>query len=119
MSTQPDDHDRAYLWDMRQAALDAFGVVEGLTFSQFETSSLHRLAIERLIEIVGEAARRVSVTFQAAHPEIPWRDIIGQRNVLAHDYGDIDPRRLWQAATVETHQLVEAIDRLIPPSATS
>jgi len=51
------------------------------------------------LEIIGEAARRVSTTFQEQHPEIPWRNIIGQRNILAHDYGQIDHDRLYKTAT--------------------
>jgi uncharacterized protein with HEPN domain len=50
-------------------------------------SVLIQSAVERQLEIIGEAARRVSEAFQQKHPEIPWRSIIGQRNVLAHQYG--------------------------------
>ncbi len=46
--------------------------------------------MERSVEIIGEAARRVSETFKKVHPEIPWRSIIAQRSVLTHKYGEID-----------------------------
>jgi hypothetical protein len=52
-------------------------------------------AIERGVEIIGEAARRVSAPYMADHPEIPWRSIIGQRNILAHEYGQIDHELLY------------------------
>jgi len=53
-------------------------------------------ATERSVEIIGEAARHVSPEFIAAHPEIPWRQIIGQRNILAHEYGQIDHEMLFR-----------------------
>ena len=56
------------------------------------------LAVERLLENVGEAARHVSLEVQRLHPEIPWQGIIGLRNVLAHQYGVVDQRKVWQAA---------------------
>ena len=73
-----------------------------------------RLAVERALEIVGEAARGASSEFRAAHPQIPWADIIGQRNILAHEYGYIDGRRLWQTAIEDMAALIEAIDEIVP-----
>jgi uncharacterized protein with HEPN domain len=63
------------------------------------------LAIERLLEILGEAARRVSEEFQNQHGEIPWRKIIGQRNVLAHEYGEIKLGRIWVLVTENLEEL--------------
>ena len=53
-----------------------------------------RRAIERCVELVGEAASHVSEPFRTAHPEIPWREIIAQRHRLIHGYRDVDPERL-------------------------
>ncbi len=75
-----------------------------------------RLAIERSLEIIGEAARRVSTTFQEQHPEIPWRNIIGQRNILAHDYGQIDHDRLYKTATQDIPPLIHQLEELLPPA---
>ena len=54
-----------------------------------------RAAVERNIEIIGEAARRISDDLKQEHPEIPWRKIIAQRNVLIHEYDDIDYKEIW------------------------
>ncbi len=89
-------------------------MVEGASFEDFAPDSVLRLAVERALEIVGEAARGVSSEFRAAHPEIPWADIIGQRNILAHEYGYIDGRRLWQTASEDMTTLINAIDEIIP-----
>ena len=88
-------------------------MVEGATLDDFTPESVLRLAVERAIELIGEAARRVSAEFRAQNTEIPWRDIIGQRNVIAHEYGEVDPRRLWQTALHDTRALIEVIDTLL------
>lgn len=76
------------------------------------------MAVERALEIIGEAARRVSETFKQAHPEIPWRSIIAQRNVLAHEYNEIEQELIWTVATVRIKELIanlEPLILLIPP----
>ena len=67
------------------------------------------------LEVVGEAARRVSPAFQAAHPEIPWKLIIGQRNVLAHDYGEILVERLRRVAAERIPELLAQLETVLPP----
>jgi uncharacterized protein with HEPN domain len=72
------------------------------------------LAVERALEIVGEAARRVSETYRQAHPEIPWQSIIAQRNVLAHEYGEIKHELIWKVATIRIPELIPLLEKLIP-----
>lgn len=64
--------------------------------------------------MIGEAANHVSGTFKKAHPEIPWKGIIGQRNVLAHEYGEILVERIWLVATERIPELLKLLDPLIP-----
>lgn len=64
-----------------------------------------RSAVERQIEIIGEAARRVSDDFRVAHPEIAWRPIIAQRHILAHEYGEIEDDLIWRVATIHVPEL--------------
>lgn len=73
MSTLKDD--RVYLWDMLNASRAVVEFTRGRTLTEYESDLLLRSAVERQIEIIGEAARRVSSEFQATHPEIPWRPI--------------------------------------------
>jgi uncharacterized protein with HEPN domain len=54
---------------------------------------LRQLATERLLEIIGESANTLTDEFRAQHPEVPWRDFIGLRIVLAHHYHRVDPTR--------------------------
>ena len=112
---QPEDRDPSYLWDMRTYCERLARIVEGREFADFGPESELRLAVERLIEIVGEAARRVSEAFKHAHPEIPWAQIIAQRNAIAHQYDAIDYGEVWRTATVSARELVALLDPLIPP----
>jgi uncharacterized protein with HEPN domain len=72
-----------------------------------------RLLLERRVEIIGEAARHVSEDFRTAHPEIPWRKIVAQRNILAHEYGDIDDEIMWDVATISMPALLRMLEPLV------
>ena len=74
-----------------------------------------QLLLERAIEIIGEAAARVSQRFRARHSEIPWTQIIGLRNVIVHQYGDVDYEIIWQVAKHDVPDLRAQIERIIPP----
>lgn len=91
--------DAAYLQDMLVAGEAVVRYVKGRTREEFVASDLLRDAVERRVEIFGEAARWVSGAAKTAHPEIPWRKIMGTRHILAHDYGEVDENILWRIAT--------------------
>lgn len=112
MSLEKDD--RAYLWDMLTAARAVVAFVEGRTLEEYIIDLMLRSAVERQVEIVGEAARRVSKEFQAMHPEIPWRPIQAQRHILAHDYGEIKHDRLWRVAVEHIPALIQQLAPLVP-----
>lgn len=106
----PEERDRAYLFDMLQAARQVRDFVKGLTFDAYLADPMPRMAVERGLEIVGEAARNVSASFKASHPEIPWRDLIGLRNVLSHNYGEVKQDRIWEIATRDAPGLIPVLE---------
>ncbi len=77
--------DISFLWDMLAAARAVVDFTRARTFEEYSNDLMLRSAVERQVEIIGEASRRVSESFRAQHPEIPWSKIMGQRHVLAHD----------------------------------
>ena len=83
----PPDRDQAYLWDMCQAAQEVSDLVLHLSAEEFRENRLTRLAVERLLIILGEAAMSVSEQYRLQHPEISWQQIQRLRNRLAHTYG--------------------------------
>ena len=90
---EPEERDAA--WDMLSAGRDCLEFVADATYEQFCANRMMHSAIERRLEILGEAAGRVSDGFQSVHPEIPWKHIKGIRLVLAHRYGDVNLHELW------------------------
>jgi len=87
--------DAAYLWDILDAARTAESILSNKSYVEFEREVLLKRAVERILEIIGEAANHISQEYKDAHPEIPWKRMIGQRYFLAHEYGDIQYERLW------------------------
>jgi uncharacterized protein with HEPN domain len=112
---RPDPRDAGYLLDMVEAAQKIRRYLQEKNFGQYQMDDLLQDAVERNLEIIGEAARRVSATFKQAHSEIAWRNIIAQRNVLAHEYDDIKDQEVWEMATEHLPGLVEKLKPLIPP----
>ena len=83
------------------------------------TNSANRMmhsAVERRLEILGEAAGRVSEEFQLSHPEIPWKELKGIRVVLAHRYGDVNLHQLWQSLQRDVPESLPKLNGLIPPA---
>jgi uncharacterized protein with HEPN domain len=108
--------DAAWLLDMLAAARAVQSFVAGKTSQDYEADLLLRSAVERQVEIIGEAARGLSDSFKQAHPEIPWRPIMAQRHRLAHEYGEIDDALIWSVATVHIPRLIVQIEPLAPPN---
>jgi uncharacterized protein with HEPN domain len=116
---QPEERDPAYLWDMLEAARAIVEFTQGVTPDQFledrKEMVLTRLAVERKLEILGEAARRVSAQFREAHPEIPWPQIIGLRNVISHEYHRVNYGRIHGITREDAPRLITLLAPLIPP----
>jgi uncharacterized protein with HEPN domain len=109
-----DERDKAYLWDMLDAALAVEEFVLGKAYQEYISNRMMRGAVERHIEIIGEAARRISEATRQAHPEIPWRAIVGQRNVLAHEYDEVLHEAIWAIATRRLPELIAALRKILP-----
>lgn len=106
---QPSERDAALLWDMLDAACAVQRYIQGKTLDDYQRDDQLSAAVERRIEIIGEAARKVSRECQDAHPDIPWRQIISQRHVLAHEYGAIQHERIWRVGMIHLPVLIEQL----------
>ncbi|MEQ8733572.1 MAG: DUF86 domain-containing protein [Rhodospirillaceae bacterium] len=109
-----DDRDTALLLDMLLAARDARAFVAGLDETVFLTSRLHQNAVIRSLEVIGEAAGRVSPATVAAHPDISWREITGMRHRLIHGYGDVRLDLVWTIVRDHLPPLIDGLTRLLP-----
>ena len=111
----PEKDDSVYLLDMLNAGWKIREFVAGKSEADYLQDEVLQAAIERKVEIIGEAARYISDEFKAAHPEVPWRPIMAQRHILAHDYGEILQEKLWRVATLRVPELQEMLEKLLPP----
>ena len=110
----PEAKDTALLWDMLTAATEIAQFVEGVTYVEFQSNKMLRYAVERQILVIGEAAKRISEIFKDSCPQIPWTAIVGQRNILTHEYGEVLIERIWRVSTVFAPDLIELLTPLIP-----
>lgn len=78
----------------------------------YDSSEEKQLALERLFEIVGEAASKVSEEFKAAHPQIPWRQATAMRNFVIHDYAGVDPDVIWDSAQADIPMLLRELESI-------
>ena len=91
---------------MIDAAESAMNFVAGRQRGDLESDRMLQFALVRAIEILGEAASKVTVETRTANAGIPWNAIISMRNRLVHAYFDIDTDILWVAATTELPALL-------------
>ncbi len=108
------DRDAASLWDMLQAAAAVVEFTRDVSLERFRRSRLIRHAVERELEIIGEAARRVGEACRSQHAEIPWRRMVSLRNFIAHVYDAIDDERIWRLAREDVPPLIEQLRRIVP-----
>lgn len=88
-----------YLRDMSDYAEKACRLIENLDYPAFAQDDRTHLAVIRCLEVIGEAAKKVPTAFQRRHPEVPWAEAAGIRDVLIHDYFGVNLEVVWK--TVE------------------
>ncbi|HLX09039.1 MAG TPA: DUF86 domain-containing protein [Thermoanaerobaculia bacterium] len=106
--------DDAYLLDMLLAARQAIKFTEASTAESFRDDQLVQNAVIRVLQVLGEASRRVSPKFKQDHPAIPWAELAGLRNRLVHEYMKIDLAILWEVVQVDLEPLVRQLTAVVP-----
>ncbi len=105
---QPED--RVRLEHMIEAARSAQNFMHGRARADLDSDLMLLFAVVRAIEIVGEAASRISEDGRAAMPGVPWPAVIGMRNRLVHAYFDINREIVWKTVTEELPPLLAALE---------
>ena len=106
--------DEAYLLDILIAARRVLDFTAELTWEEFHRSQLHQFAAVKALEIIGEAASKISEEIREAPPEIPWREMIGMRNRLIHEYTRIDVTKSLGHNSRRYPPLIATIHPLVP-----
>jgi len=101
--------DRVYVGHMVDLARKAVAKTRGCSREAYDSDENLRLALAHLVQMIGEAARRVSAEFRAMHPAIPWADIVGMRSKIVHDYMNVDEDIVWQVVTRDLPSLEEGL----------
>jgi len=102
-------HDGFYIQCMLDFSNKVLARANDRSREAFDTDEDFALIIERLVEKIGEAARCVSYELREAHPEVRWKEIVGVRHRLAHDYTNVDYDILWQIVSNDLPVLVEQL----------
>ena len=89
--------------------------VDDLSLEQFAESELRQYAAAHALMAIGEAASKVSGDLSEAHPEVPWRAIIGLRHRIVHDYMNINIRRVWETVKTDLPPLIATLRQSFPP----
>ena len=67
-----------------------------------------------MLEVIGEAAGKISDELKAAHPEIPWHEMVGMRNRLIHEYFRISLQTVWDTVQKDLPELIDRLEALLP-----
>jgi uncharacterized protein with HEPN domain len=94
----------------------AEGFVAGVEFRAFSHNEEKTFAVIRALEVIGEAARHVPASVRNRHPEVPWKQIVGMRNVVIHGYFGVDLEVLWRTVHDDLPPLRQAIARILQSS---
>jgi len=102
--------DNALLDDIREAAKAIQRFTTGVSLDQFKANEEKYEAVNRKFQIIGEASRRLSPVARSAFPEIPWRLITAMRNLIVHDYDDVDLHMVWDTANNNSPSLIKRLE---------
>jgi uncharacterized protein with HEPN domain len=104
---------RLFVADML-AAIDKMGrYTEGMDAASFSADEFTVDAVLRNLEVLGEAARNVPPEVRDAHPEIPWRRVVGLRNIVAHVYLGVDLENVWVIVSENVPAIRPAVEGLL------
>jgi len=107
--------DDTYLVDILESAKMALDYVLGKDWDEFYEDVQCQDAVVRRIEIIGEAARRLSQETRDKHPQIPWREMTSMRNLVIHEYDVVDINQVWDTVQKKLPPLIEELKKIVPP----
>jgi len=108
------NRDEASIADMVQFCQRLLELCRGVDQERFRADWKLQSPIIHHIILLGEAARRVTLSFRQGHPEIDWQGVAGMRDKMIHGYDQVDLSRVWAAATVEVPELLAQLRPLVP-----
>ena len=114
----PDSEYLDYLRDILDAIEHAQEFVGGMDYTQFGSDDKTNYSVVRALEIIGEASKNIPQIIRRKYPEIPWRDMAGMRDKLAHEYSGVNLEVVWRTVEEDLPILKSQIQRVIQSSQT-
>ena len=109
------EREEVWLRHMLDAGREALAFMQGRTSQDLTDDRMFFLAMVKELEIIGEAAGRISEETRQELPEIPWSMVVAMRNRLVHAYEAISHPLVWSALSVHLPELIAALDKALPP----
>jgi uncharacterized protein with HEPN domain len=107
--------DWVYVGHMLDMSVQAKEILSGKDRADYDQEIVLRLALTHLVQVIGEAAQQVSKEFQERYPQVAWREIIGMRHRIVHDYLNVDEDVVWEVVKNDLPKLALTLDTIIPP----
>jgi uncharacterized protein with HEPN domain len=106
------DKDIVYVKHIKEAIGKIFDYVANVNYEKFEKDSILQDAVIRQLQIIGEAARRISPESTQKFNSVPWKEVVGMRHKLVHDYFGVDLEQVWQAVTIDLINFKNEIEKI-------
>jgi uncharacterized protein with HEPN domain len=107
--------DDALLLDILDFSRRALEFSRGVDYKRFQEDALLHSAILHELLIIGEAANKTSEECREKFPDLPWKEMIGLRNILIHEYFRVDLSRIWKILQENIPALVKRLESIVPP----
>ncbi len=107
--------DQVYLGHMLDTARKIVTKASGITRNQYESNEDLHMVFAHLVQVLGEAASRVSPAGREQFSDIPWKRIVGMRHRIVHDYMNVDIELLWEVVRRNVPELVDMLAKIVPP----
>ena len=102
-----------FLYDILECIEKIERYISGMTYEDFEKDERTVDAVLRNLEVIGEAARNTPLEIRSRYYDIPWRKIVGLRNVIIHDYFGVDLENIWEIITKDLPDLKEKVKSIL------
>lgn len=105
--------DEVTLLDLAEACRTSADFIRGMDRQEFLEDRKTRSATVHQLLVLGEATKRLSAKFRERHPELPWSEMAGMRDVLIHGYDQVDLEQVWKSASVEVPEVLQSVEALL------